>query len=60
MTPERKTEILTKIVSLDITKIRYYFAKLQKVQSTIPDIERFLPQLASNSSLLNFNNSLRG
>ncbi|KAK2596483.1 hypothetical protein N8I77_013371 [Diaporthe amygdali] len=49
-TPKRKPEILSKIISLDIQKIRHYFAKLRRVRSETSDIEnieKILPQLAS-------------
>ncbi|KAL0929397.1 uncharacterized protein CTRU02_215563 [Colletotrichum truncatum] len=47
LTLERKADILIKIISLDIEKIRHYFAELRKVQSQISAIEKVLPQLDS-------------
>lgn len=41
------TDILLKIIRLDIEKINHYFVKLRRVRSQVLDMQRHLPQLSA-------------
>ncbi|KAF4894954.1 hypothetical protein CGCFRS4_v006236 [Colletotrichum fructicola] len=47
LTTERRIDVLMKIIRIDVEKIRYYFDKLHRVQSEVPDIMNTLLLLSS-------------
>ncbi|KAF6792020.1 hypothetical protein CMUS01_16198 [Colletotrichum musicola] len=47
LTPQIMTEMLLKIIRLDIEKISHYFAKLRKVRSEVLEMQKHLPQLSA-------------
>lgn len=47
LTTERRIDVLMKIIRIDVEKIRYYFEKLHRVQSEVPDIMNTLLLLSS-------------
>ncbi|KAF6825595.1 hypothetical protein CPLU01_10173 [Colletotrichum plurivorum] len=47
LTPQIMTNILLKIIRLDVEKIRHYFAKLRTIRSQALEMQRHLPQLST-------------